>query len=373
MMKLSNNAQILSKLSTYVMTDAENQFPEIFFSFLRDNNALKIDIPISKPGNNISNTFLLQLLQAIGRKNLSGGRIFEGHLNAVQLIKSFANSYQLTKWSNDILEQKLFGVWNTQGKDGVQIIDQGDGTYKLKGSKIFCSGANYIQRPIITGEWTGSPKQGWQMILLSQEKKNLIKCDPEFWHPLGMKASVSYRMTFTDMVVYSEDLLGQPGDYYQQPLFSGGAIRFAAVQLGGAEAIFSEVHKILKSSERTNYPFQQSRVAEITYLVETGNLWISKAALLADELSNDDSDPGKLVAYANMTRSVIEDICLRVMQLGERSIGSQAFLQSSPLEQLHRDLTTYLRQPGPDAVLTDVGNYAFKQKEIINLWKLEDE
>ena len=372
-MQLSDISQFLSKLSTYVMTDAENQFPETFFSFLRDYCALKIDVPSSTPGNNISNTSSLQLLQAIGRKNLSGGRIFEGHLNAVQLIKSFANSSQLTKWSNDISEQKLFGVWNTQGKDGVQIIDQGDGTYKLKGSKIFCSGANHIQRPIITGEWTRSPKEGWQMIILSQENNNLIKYDPEFWHPLGMKASVSYRMTFTDIVVYGEDLLGRPGDYYQQPLFSGGAIRFAAVQLGGAEAIFSEVHKILKLSERSNYPFQQSRIAEMTYLVETGNLWISKAALLADEFLKDDSNPGKLVAYANMTRSVIEDICLKVMQLGERSIGSQAFLQSSPLEQLHRDLTTYLRQPGPDAVLTDIGTYAFEQKEIINLWNLEDE
>lgn len=372
-MQLSDISQFLSMLSTYVMTDDENQFPVFFFSFLRDYGALKIDVPSSNPPNNISNPLLLKLLKAIGRKNLSAGRIFEGHLNALQLIKSFANSSQLTKWSHDIAGQKLFGVWNTQGKDGVQIIDQGDGTYKLKGSKTFCSGANYIQRPLITGEWANSPKKGWQMIILSQEKKKLLQYDSEFWHPLGMKGSVSYRVTFTDIVITAEDLLGQPGDYYKQPLFGGGAIRFAAVQLGGAEAILREVHKILKLSERTSYPFQLSRIAEMTYLVETGNLWISKAGRLADEFMTDDSNPGKLVAYANMTRSVIEEICLKVMQLAERSIGSQAFLQPCPLEQLHRDLTTYLRQPAPDAVLTNIGTYAFEQTEIINLWNLKDE
>lgn len=373
MNQLPHVSQFLYRLSTYVMTDSESQFPVNFFSFLREFGVLKIDLPATTPPNNISNTLLMELLKAIGRKNLSGGRIYEGHMNAIELIKSFATSSQLTKWSNDITEQKLFGVWNTQGKDGVQIIDQGDGTYKLKGSKIFCSGANYIQRPLITGEWTSSPKKGWQMIILSQENKNLIKCDPEFWHPLGMKGSVSYRMTFNDIVITAEDLLGQPGDYYQQPLFGGGAIRFAAVQLGGAEAIIKEVHKILKLSERTNHPFQQSRFAEMTYLIETGNLWISKAARLADDFLTGDANPGRLVAYANMTRSVIEKICLKVMQLAERSIGSQAFLQPCPLEQLHRDLTTYLRQPAPDAVLTNIGTYAFEQTEIMNLWNLKDE
>lgn len=55
MMQLSNISQFLFKLSTYEMTDVENQFPAFFFSFLRDYGALKIDVPSSTPANNISN------------------------------------------------------------------------------------------------------------------------------------------------------------------------------------------------------------------------------------------------------------------------------------------------------------------------------
>ncbi|TSJ36322.1 acyl-CoA dehydrogenase [Mucilaginibacter corticis] len=362
-------SQFFTSLSAFINSDAEDHFPLKFFTFLRDHDVLKFNLP----AKNIRTILILNLLREVGRKHLSGGRILEGHFNVVQLIKAFASSVQLSRWSEDLAEQKLFGVWNTQGTDGVEITDQGNGTFRLTGCKTFCSGADFIDRPLITAQWTDSPRKGWQMIILSGEKARLVKSDPEFWHPLGMKGSVSYRMNFTGILISGEDLLGQPGDYYRQPLFSGGAIRFAAVQLGGAEAILTEAQRVLKLSNRTGHPFQQSRIAEMTFLVETGRLWLTKAGSLADDSFVNDSGSAKLVAYANMTRTVIERICLKVMQLAEKSIGSQAFMQVSPLEQLHRDLTTYLRQPGPDAVLTSIGAYAFDQTDMINLWNLKDE
>lgn len=370
---MTGTTQFYSSLSTYVNHDLEDKFPIKFFEFLIQHDLLNICLPGTLDFEVPLSTSIVDLLKAIGRKNLSGGRIFEGHINAIQLIKSFANPSQTAKWSKDVTEQKLFGVWNTQGKDGAQIVEQSDGIYELTGSKTFCSGADFIERPLVTAEWVNSSRKGWQMIILNDENTKLIKCEPEFWRPLGMKGSVSYRMTFTDIMLTADDLLGQPGDYYKQPVFSGGAIRFAAVQLGGAEAIVSEVHRVLNLSKRTNHPFQQSRMAEMTYLIETGNLWISKAARLADNSMKDDLNAGYIVAYANMTRTVIEDICLKVMQLAEKSIGSQAFLQPCPLEQLHRDLTMYLRQPGPDAALINIGEYVFGQADIINLWNLKDE
>ena len=362
-----------SVISKYTNIDAENQFPVNFFKFLREHYLLKIALPDSLNVEISSISAQLEILKIIGRKNLSGGRIFEGHLNAIQLLNSFAKPGQRLKWYNDIEQQKLFGVWNSQDTNGVRIIDLGKGTFKLAGSKTFCSGASFIQRPLVTGEWVSPNFSGWQMFVLSPEKIKSIQCDPEFWQPLGMKASVSYRMDFTGIEITTDDLLGEPGDYYQQPLFNGGAIRFAAVQLGGAEAILTEVHRTLKQSGRSNHPFQQARMAEIAYLVETGNLWIAKAGSLADNYLHNSLGSDKLVAYADMTRTVIEEICLKVMQLAERSVGSQAFLHSSPLEQLHRDLTIYLRQPGPDAALTNIGAYIFDQPAVLDLWSIQHE
>jgi hypothetical protein len=59
------------------------------------------------------------------------------------------------------------------------------------------------------------------------------------WEPLGMRASTSYRGDFSGTELEVDDLLGQPDDYHRQPWFTGGSIRFAAVQLGGAEALWA--------------------------------------------------------------------------------------------------------------------------------------
>ena len=369
-MAIGENLDVFfTAISAYKNVDPEASFPEHFFGLLREQELLKI----TSEERDLSNRKILEILKVIGRKNLSGGRIYEGHVNAVQLIDLFAQPLQRIRWHDDIAEQKLFGVWNTQVADGVRIIDQGKGVFRLEGSKVFCSGANFVQRPLVTGEWVSPVYKGWQMFVLPTENIKAIKCDADFWCPLGMKGSVSYRMDFTGIEIKPDDLLGQPGDYYKQPFFGGGAVRFAAVQLGGAEAIIAEVHKTLKFSGRINHPFQQARMAEMACLVETGNLWLNKAAGLANEYFLDNKNSDMYVAYANMNRVVIEKICLKVMQLAERSVGSQAFLQTSPLEQLHRDLTTYLRQPAPDATLTDIGSFLFDQNNILNIWSVNYE
>ena len=63
-----------------------------------------------------------------------------------------------------------------------------------------------------------------------------------------------------------------------------------------------------------------------------------------------------------MTRIAIEQICTEVMQLCVKCIGARGLNKPYHFERIIRDLTTYLRQPSPDAVLADVGNHALNSK-----------
>ena len=47
--------------------------------------------------------------------------------------------------------------------------------------------------------------------------------------------------------------------------------------------------------------------------------------------------------------------------LTERSLGLSAFLRPDPLDRVIRDLSTYLRQPFPDAVLDEAAAYVGAQ------------
>ena len=351
--------------------DSENLLPEQEFHWLASDGLLQFGLP-GKPLDFSSpdTASLLQLLKEVGRANLSVGRIYEGHVNALQLIHLFASDKQKKVWYAAASRNELFGIWNTQDESGVQLHDLGDGRYRIEGCKTFCSGAGLVQRPIITGQLISTTRQGWQMCILQASKIKEATIDKGFWHPLGMRASASHRIDFRGIEISEDDLLGEPDTYYRQPNFGSGAVRFAAVQLGGAEAIMRETVRYLKSLQRTGDLFQQARIAEMACLIESGNLYLSSAGSKIDEWkANGDESIQKILAYANMTRAMTEEACLRSMQLAERCVGAKGLLRPSPLERLHRDLTFYLRQPAPDAALTGIGNHLLQQDETDDCWK----
>jgi alkylation response protein AidB-like acyl-CoA dehydrogenase len=353
-------------------TDHEGAFPEEAFQLLADAGLLAITLPGQPLDADLLNTpRLLHLLKRIGAANLAVGRVYEGHINALLLAHLFGTPDQLRRWQTDARRGALFSVWNTQADDGVRIHALGGGRYALEGHKTFCSGAGWIDRPLITGELlAGSAvRKGWQMCIVPTENVYPIPPDDRFWKPLGMRASASFKMDFTGIELDEADLLGQPGDYYRQPYFGGGAIRFAAVQLGGAESLLEATREMLRAMGRTDDVFQQTRLAEMAWRIESGNQWLNTAGMKTDAWQHDPANAAKVVAYANMTRTAIESICLNVMQLAERSVGARGLLRPLPFERILRDLTMYLRQPAPDATLTDIGRYvAGAAVAIDELW-----
>ncbi len=144
-----------------------------------------------------------------------------------------------------------------------------------------------------------------------------------------------------------------------QPYFSGGAIRFAAVQLGAAEAIFDETRKYLRKLNRTDDSFQQTRLGEMAINIESGNLWLEGAARSFENYRQNPTPETseKFLAYANMMRTAIEQICQNVMLLCERSVGARGLNKPFHFERIIRDLKIYLRQPAPDAALAAAGKY----------------
>ena len=356
-------------------TDTEGAFPEEAFNWLAEAGLLSITLPGHDLDFNRGQTArLLQLLKRIGSANLAVGRVYEGHINALYLIHLYASPEQRSNWYTDVTQHKrLFSVWNTQADNGVRIDEvttpTNDTTYRLIGTKTFGSGGKWIQRPLITGDLRATDKQGWQMAIVPTERVAPITQDEQFWKPLGMRASASFKVDFTGIDLKDNDLLGQPGDYLRQPYFSGGAIRFAAVQLGGAEAIYEATRQFLATLNRTDDILQQTRLAEMACLIESGNHWLRAAGENTDRWLAEGADWQKIVAYANMTRTAIEEICLRVMPLAERCVGARGLLRPHPFERIHRDLTLYLRQPAPDATLVDIGKFVLTNAQSSDeLW-----
>jgi len=154
-------------------------------------------------------------LRALGYRDASLGRIYEGHLDGGQLVGRYGTPAQRAAAERDVDMGRLFGVWNTQDADGVTIASAGDG-YVLRGSKTWASGASAVTRAVVTATYADG---GVQMCLVPLERVATV-IDTSAWQPLGMHASQSFRVSFDGVRLDANDLIGSPNDYERQPCFS---------------------------------------------------------------------------------------------------------------------------------------------------------
>ncbi len=353
------------------LTDREGDFPVEAFDHLRALGLLTAALPAALGGTDLGTrpgtlAYLLHTLRHIGRGNLAVGRVYEGHVNALLLLLRYATPAQRRRWAEAARGGDLFAVWNTEAADGLRLEPAPNGRdWRLHGAKTFCSGAGQVRRPLVTAMLPDG--RGRQMLIVDGDRVPAGAIDRSFWKPLGMRATASFKVDFTGTPVRAADLLGPPDAYYQQPDFTTGAVRFAAVQVGGAEAVLTAVRDHLCALHRLDDVQQQERIGQLAALVETGRLWLDGAAAL---LENPAADQWRQMAYSNLTRTVVENVCLDALRLAERAVGARGLLRPSPLERLHRDLTTYLRQPAPDAAIASAGHHVLANERAAHaLWE----
>jgi alkylation response protein AidB-like acyl-CoA dehydrogenase len=310
---------------------------------------------------------VLAVLSAIGRIDLSLGRLYEGHLNALHLIGRFGTDEQRVRAAADARAGLLFGVWNTDAERGVRLERLGPGRWRLAGGKVFASGVGHVPRPLISAAW---PHGGGRQLVLLELGDVADRIERGSWRPMGMEGSASFAVDLDGIEVDAAMLVGAPDDYARQPWFGAGAIRFVAVQLGGAQRILDIARADLVARRRFEDPYQIARVAEMAIVLESGAGWLARAAAVLDDFEpHDEHGVETVVAYAAMARCAIERICLEVMEGAVRSVGMSGLLRPHPLERSVRDLTLYLRQPGPDAALAAVGRHVLAaDRPVGQLW-----
>ncbi|MGU3537942.1 acyl-CoA dehydrogenase family protein [Methylobacterium sp. A54F] len=305
---------------------------------------------------------LAAVLRLIGSGSLPLGRLYEGHVNALQLVARYGSAPQRERLFADAHGGHLFGVWNTEvPQDGLTLA--GDGAVaELSGRKTFASGAGFVTRALVTARRT--PDAPPLMLVASLEPGSRADLSP--WRAHGMRASATGTVDFTGLSAGPEEILGGPDDYHREPHFSGGAWRFAAVQAGGIEAVYEAWRGHLARAGRGADPHQLARLGEGAIAMGTARHWVERAAAV---VAAQDLSPERTVAFVNLARLAVERAGLDVLQLAQRSVGLQGFLRGHPLERLVRDLSTYLRQPAPDRALTTAAAEILAAEEAVgDLW-----
>lgn len=336
--------------------DREAIFPLESLAKLREAGLLMAPVPVELGGLGLYGTVggqaLFLLLHLLGYADLAIGRIFEAHVNAIELVRRLGTAKQMEAAAQAARAGDLFALWVTDPGENRLRISHG---LTLSGEKWFCSAAGAANKALVTAETA----TGAQLLLV--ESGPGMRVTHRGVKLAGMRAATTGSVDLTGMAVSGETLIGEPGDYLREPVFSTGAWRSSAVALGGLAALIETTRGELRARGRADQPFQQMRFGKAIIAHETGHLWLSEAV---ERVESATGTGEAAVAYVNLARTAVETACMDGLRLVQRSLGISAFLQGSIAERIARDLATYLRQPAPDEALSEAAEYFMRHGVI---------
>lgn len=298
---------------------------------------------------------LATLLYQLGHASLPIARLYEAHVNALQLVFHYGNGTQKLRAAEDSLHGRLFALWVTDPPHGEALRLKGN---LLLGGKAFCSAAGWAKRALVTAH----APEGIRMLVLSTENAKVTRGNIAL---SGMRAAITGEMDFSNVAVEPDALLGAPDDYQREPVFSAGAWRGSAAALGGLGALLGVTRRDLRHRQRDTAPAQRARFGQLAIAHEGARLWVGQAGETACAL---DEPSEAVVASVNLARIAVEQYCLEAIQLSQRALGLSAFMAGSDAERINRDLAAYLRQPAPDEVL-DIAAAHFFDKRLPGEWQ----
>ncbi|HET9094652.1 MAG TPA: hypothetical protein VFN36_06145 [Solirubrobacteraceae bacterium] len=296
----------------------------------------------------------LTLVRRVAAADGSVGRIFDGHLNAVERLAVQApaavRDAELAAARAGTL---LAGVWG-----GDPVRDEGaparvrrSGSAEIvQGVKTFCSGAGGLDRAAVlaAGPDGGPPWLVW----VDVGDRDHVEIDATWYRGRGLVASVSHRVVFHGAPVLAR--LGPPGAISEQPWLARDALRTAATWAGMADAATRAA--LAELARRPGRGDLESLAAgRILTARHTIDAWLEQAAQAMDE---PDAHLGPLALHG---RAAIAAGCRTLLDEAARACGSGPFARAETLDRARRDLELFLLQHRLDPLLAREGGRVLDQ------------
>ncbi|MDO7842879.1 acyl-CoA dehydrogenase [Sphingomonas immobilis] len=282
---------------------------------------------------------LLRTLYRIARRDLPLARLFEGHVDALQIIARYAEDAVAQAVEAIAAAGGVFGVWNAAiVGEPLRVVDG-----RLHGGKSFASGAGILGHALAGADTS----EGSRLVLIDLEA-SAPTVDGKWWRVVGMQRSQTHAVRWSGAEPKSFRFVGAPGDYAREPFFSGGALRFVACHAGGVAALLDHVRNHLVAAGRAADPHQAGRLAEL--FVAAGS-----AAAAVREASRWWSTPD-FVEHVTAARVTVAACAENALTIAQQAIGVAGMFVDHPLSATLTDLMVYLRQPAPDAQRMRLGS-----------------
>ncbi|MGD8633871.1 MAG: acyl-CoA dehydrogenase family protein [Anaerolineales bacterium] len=220
---------------------------------------------------------------------------------------------------------------------GIRTKAEKDGdSWVINGSKAWITNASLA--PIIITLCRTDPAGGSKSLSLI-----VVPTDAEGLHihpkekKMGVRASPTHSITYENVRVPLDNLLGKEGDGLYQTLqtLDGGRISIGALSVGLARAAHEEAIRYARDREAFGKPISKQQaiqwmIADAACQIDAARLLVYKAAWLKErgEFYNREAAIAKLFAT-----EMAEDVSRNAIQI----LGSYGYSQEYPVERIYRD------------------------------------
>jgi alkylation response protein AidB-like acyl-CoA dehydrogenase len=326
--------------------DETQEFPRDTFRQLGELGLMGVLVPQEYGGTGFGYQEYVTAIAELAKIDGSIGLSMAAHNSlCTGHILQHASEEQKHKYLPHLASGEWLGAWgltepNTGSDAGnmrtTAVLDASGGYYVLNGAKNFITHGRSGDVAVVivrTGEVGDS--HGMTAFIVERGTPGFAGGRKE--DKLGMRASETTELIFTDCRVPVENVIGKVGEGFVQSLkvLDGGRISIAALSLGIAQGAYEAALQYSKERQQFNQPISNFqgiafKLADMATEIEAASLLTYQAAALKDRGENVNRESAMAKLYAS-------EVAVRVANEGVQIFGGYGYTKDYPAEKYYRD------------------------------------
>jgi acyl-CoA dehydrogenase len=333
-----------TEIAPFVEKMEEGEFPREILKKMGELGLMGIPVPEEYGGSEMDFISYIIAIHEISKISATVGVILSVHTSVgTNPILYFGTEEQKKKYVPKLAAGEYLGAFcltePSAGSDAASLKTRAvkkDGHYVLNGSKVFITNGGEADVYIVfasTNPEAGT--KGVSAFIVEKDTPGFVVGKDE--HKMGLYGSRTVQLTFEDMKVPEENLLGQEGEGFKIAMsnLDSGRIGIAAQALGIAEAALEAATDYAKERVQFGKPIaaQQGvgfKLADMATSVEAAKLLIYRAAQLR-------SEGQKCGIEASMAKLFTSRTAVEVTTEAIQVFGGYGYTKEYPVERYFRD------------------------------------
>ncbi|WP_163151789.1 acyl-CoA dehydrogenase [Anoxybacillus sp. MB8] len=334
-----------NEIAPFVERMERGEFPRPILEKMAELGLMGITVPEQYGGAGMDFTSYIIAIHEISKVSATVGVILSVHTSVgTNPILYFGTEEQKQKYVPKLARGEYLGAFCLtepgSGSDAASLkttaVRNGD-HYVLNGSKVFITNGGEADTYIVFARTNLEEKgsKGVSAFIVEKQTPGLVIGKDE--KKMGLHGSRTVQLSFEDMRVPAENLLGQEGDGFKIAManLDSGRIGIAAQSLGIAEAALEHATSYAKERIQFGKPIAEQqgiafKLADMATNVEAAKLLVYHAAFLRSNgmPCGKEASMAKLFASKTAMENAIEAVQI---------FGGNGYTEDYPVERLFRD------------------------------------